>query len=320
MFSNTCDFEKTLYNDRGQNKEGKVPRCCIIYNPVAGEGTAHAILPQILEFLSRKYGRHEICVQATEGNNHATMLAEKAYRMGEREFLCIGGDGTFNEMCQPLVGRTDIRVSLVPTGTGNDLARAFGFSSSFSPVEWEDFFDDDAVLIDAGKCNERYFFNTMGIGFDALVALEFRKWGWIPRHWRYYPPIFKNLLFYRGYPMEINGQRDTIFLLSVGNGRSSGGGISLTPEAWLNDGHLDLCWIENVGIFQRLKNLLLTLKGKHTSLPFVHTTRFQTLSLRSSQGAITHIDGEIYRLSQWEISVVPRALPVFVRKSKAWLI
>ncbi|URA10802.1 diacylglycerol/lipid kinase family protein [Thermospira aquatica] len=297
-----------------------MPRCCVIYNPVAGEGAARAILSRVLEFLYQKQGTHEVAVYATEGNNHATLLAEKAYKMGHREFLCIGGDGTFNEMCQPLVGRTDMRVSFVATGTGNDLARAFGFSSSFSVQEWENFFDDDAALIDVGKCNERYFFNMMGIGFDALVASEFRKWGWIPRRWRYYPPIFKNLLFYQGHPMSINGNKTTIFLLAVGNGRSSGGGVQLAPEARLNDGQLDLCWIENVGIFQRIKNLLATLKGKHTSLPFVHMSRFQTLSLSSPQEALTHIDGESFCLSRWEISLVPQALPVFVRKNEAWLI
>ncbi|MFN3661114.1 MAG: diacylglycerol/lipid kinase family protein, partial [Brevinematales bacterium] len=177
-----------------------------------------------MAFLSQASTHHEVTTWATEGNNHATLLAEKAYRLGYREFVCIGGDGTFNEMCQPLVGRNNIRVSLIPAGTGNDLAFGLGFSSSFVPQEWSSFFRDEAVSIDVGKCNERYFFNTMGIGFDALVASEFRHWLWLPRKWRYYLPIFKNLLFYKGYKLAFDGKQQDVFLVSIGNGRSSGGG------------------------------------------------------------------------------------------------
>lgn len=297
-----------------------MPRVCVIYNPVAGEGKAQQVVNQFMGFLSQASPHHEVTVWATEGNNHATMLAEKAYGLGYREFVCIGGDGTFNEMCQPLVGRNNIRVSLIPAGTGNDLVLGLGFSSSFVPEEWTSFFRDEATAIDVGKCNERYFFNTMGIGFDALVASEFRHWTWLPRKWRYYPPIFKNLLFYKGYNLTFRGKQQEVFLVSIGNGRSSGGGIALTPSASLNDGLLDLCWIENVGTGKRVKNLFLALQGKHTSLPFVHEEKFTSLSFSSVSPCVTHIDGEIYHLERWAVSVYPAALPMVVNKNRATLV
>ncbi|MCX7882375.1 MAG: YegS/Rv2252/BmrU family lipid kinase [Brevinematales bacterium] len=297
-----------------------MPRLCVIYNPVAGEGKTQRVLTRFLEFLSQKYQPHEITLQTTEGKNHATVLAERAYTQGHREFVCIGGDGTFNEMCQPLVGRKNIRVSLVPSGTGNDLAIGLGFSHTFHPKEWENFFRDESVAIDVGQCNERYFFNTMGIGFDALVASEFRVWKWVPRKWRYYPPIFKNLLFYHGYDIILDKTPQKIFLLSIGNGKSSGGGIALTPSAIITDGLLDLCWIENVGIPKRIKNLFLTLKGRHTTLPFVHETRFSTLTLSSSQPCVTHIDGEIFYLNTWHVSLQPSSLLMYINQERATLI
>jgi len=293
-----------------------VSRIAVIYNPVAGEGSARQVLEEWMDFVAGRYHHEEMVVWATEGQNHALMLAEKGYRLGIREFVCIGGDGTFHEMCQPLVGQRDVRVALVPVGTGNDLAVGLGFSRTFRREEWTDFFLGEATLIDVGQCNERYFFNTMGIGFDALVASEFRRCSWIPRRWRYYPPIVKHLLSYRGYPLTMDGERLSVFLLSIGNGRFSGGGVPLTPSAKIDDGWLDMCLIEDVGPWKRVQNLFRALKGKHTSLPFVHTRRIKTLTLSADQNCVTHMDGEIFSLDRWHITIHPQALPVYVpRKS-----
>ena len=302
--------------------------CCVIYNPAAGNGKAKGVLEHWLTTVApKKYTSDKLLVVATERPQHALHLAVKAYKEGYREFVCIGGDGTFHEMCQPLVGKNDVRVALVPAGSGNDLVRVLGFSQDFNPNEWEDFIKDDAVAMDVGICNDEFFFNTMGIGFDALVASDFDNKHnhafWIkllPQHIQYYPFLFKRLLFYKGTNLSVNGTPTSVFLLSIGNGRFSGGGVPLTPHALAGDGFLDLCIIENVGIAKRCANLLLALRGKHGSLPFVHTSRFQKLTITANQPECTHIDGEIVLLDHWNISIQPASLWVYAQKSRATLL
>src|SRR5205085_663656 len=63
-------------------------------------------------------------------------------------------------------------VALVPSGSGNGLARDLGIP--FDPTAALQLaFDGQERTIDAGEIDNRFFFNVAGIGLDARVAHTF---------------------------------------------------------------------------------------------------------------------------------------------------
>ena len=110
--------------------------------------------------------------------------------------------------------------------------------------------DGHVRLIDIGRAGDRFFHNGIGIGFDAWVVHESLKIKYLRGNAVYLAAIFKTLLSYKSPLMEVlyNNEKinENLFLVSVGNGTSMGGGIKLTPFAKIDDGVLDLTIIKDV--------------------------------------------------------------------------
>lgn len=111
----------------------------------------------------------KIEVHDTTARDHATELARDAVERGFDAVLAFGGDGTINEIAQPLV-ESDVALGFLPGGSTNVLARSLGFPRD--PVE------ATAVCaarlragqtrrIGVGRIEERYFLFSCGMGLDA---------------------------------------------------------------------------------------------------------------------------------------------------------
>lgn len=279
----------------------------LIVNPIAGEGRALKKLP-LIENVLRKQG--VIFESLVVRNEPLQDVIKKALGKGYRNFVCVGGDGTLNLMIQHLVDIKDVNVAILPAGSGNDMARSLGFSSHLSEVEVMKLLNGNSRPVDIGICNGRYFCNSLGIGFDARVASDYNKSLFMKGKSKYLFQIIKNILFYRSEVMEIENvfPLQKTFLISIGNGKTSGGGVPLTPEASLEDGLLDVCVIREMNIFQRARNLLKGLKGKHLSLPFVKYFKTVSLKIRTNVQMLAHMDGEIFMGDFFDIKLIPKKL------------
>ena len=118
-----------------------------IVNPIAGNGFGKEIVPRLGEMIRKHNVDAEIVL--TERSGHAAELSEQYYKRGFRYIIAVGGDGTFNEMCRPLINRKDITVGLVPAGTGNDFIQILGFPNRFGDPEWDIFFNRNSIEMDA---------------------------------------------------------------------------------------------------------------------------------------------------------------------------
>ena len=111
-------------------------------------------------------------VEDTEAREHATEIAEDAVDRDFDAVVALGGDGTINEVAQPLVG-TEVALGVLPGGSTNVMARALGIP--LDPVEATAFLSDHLRTqrrrrIGVGCMNERYFLFSCGIGLDAEVV------------------------------------------------------------------------------------------------------------------------------------------------------
>jgi diacylglycerol kinase family enzyme len=111
-------------------------------------------------------------VADTEAREHATEIAEEALDRDFDAVVVFGGDGTINEVAQPLVG-TDVALGVLPGGNTNVMARSIGVPND--PIEATAFVSaslraDRRRRIGVGRMNTRYFLFSCGIGLDAEVV------------------------------------------------------------------------------------------------------------------------------------------------------
>jgi diacylglycerol kinase (ATP) len=103
-----------------------------------------------------------------------------------------------------------------------------------------------------------------------------------------------------------------LLMVSVANGRRTGGMFMIAPQAVPDDGLLDVTLarqVSQLGIFRLLPYFI---KGTHATQPTVTVDRTAHIVVASEQGLPVHVDGEIMRTDarRLEVSALPRRLRV----------
>jgi len=294
--------------------ETDLMKWAFIVNPVAGNGYSLIVEKELIKQLEQRNIQAKLV--RTEKHGHASQLAEELAKEGFSHIVSLGGDGTLNEMARSLINYPKCTVGIVPAGTGNDFAQILGLPVHFEQEDWDTFFEAHSMATDVGRCNGNYFFNGMGLGFDAQVASENYtdsgelKPGIGKRIYIWH--ILKNLLFFRKQEMmlSMNGEKKqtVYFLNTIAIGRRFAGDFFLTPKAIANDGLLDVCMVDKLNLYQRLSILLKVPKGEHLSHPKVKYYQTKKLSIEVEQKAAYHLDGELFFDTNFEIDILPQKI------------
>ncbi len=284
-----------------------------IVNPIAGNGLGKSLIPSLNHIIQRYVVNAEVVV--TERKGHASELARYFFEKGFQNFVAVGGDGTVNEVIKPLLSRENIVIGVIPAGSGNDFIQILGFPDRFEEMDWNMFFNEHVIGMDAGICNGTPFVNGMGLGFDAQVAAEnYTEPGEVKKGGKnkYLWHILKTLLFYKekGIILESDGKRieKNCFINTIANGRRFAGGFYLTPKAIANDGLLDICSIEKLNLIERLKLLPLVPKGTHLNDRKVNYYQTDKVNIEFETEVPYHLDGELYFGSLFDVQILPLAL------------
>lgn len=123
-------------------------------NPCSGKKRANHVLADIIAVLNR--GGFDVTVYMTAARGDAAQTA--AQRAAEFDVvLCIGGDGTFNEVVSGLCASgCHTPVGYIPAGSTNDFANSLGLSKNMLHAA-RDVVDGVARPLDIGRFGERYF-------------------------------------------------------------------------------------------------------------------------------------------------------------------
>jgi diacylglycerol kinase (ATP) len=286
-----------------------------IVNPIAGLGYGAACAQTVRQMMQEHGVTGEVILTRAKG--HASELAAEYASRGFPSIVGVGGDGTMNEVVQPLVGRAGVTFGGVPAGTGNDFIHVLGFQDRFTDADWATFFRGDATAMDAGRCNGRYFINGMGLGFDAHVAAENYRVDQSGQAVRgkgsnYMWMIIKAILTYREKMMRVTLQGKTEarkgFLNTIANGRRLAGGMYLTPRALANDGLLDVCMCDALSLPMRFKELVSVTRRTHLADRVMRYYQVDKIRYEFDTEVPAHADGEMLFSSSFDIDVVPGAL------------
>jgi len=104
------------------------PKIVFIYNPASGGGKASLHLDDFKRLINKRWEFKSFCVDKDFVSEQVKDLCEQGYN----RIIVSGGDGTVREVINGImVSKLDPIVGIVPRGTGNDLARAFGYYKRF---------------------------------------------------------------------------------------------------------------------------------------------------------------------------------------------
>ncbi|KZN36045.1 hypothetical protein N480_18825 [Pseudoalteromonas luteoviolacea S2607] len=203
------------------------------------------------------------------------------------QLIVLGGDGTLNLAVNAIAG-TQVVLSLLPCGTGNDFSRQFGYSTQ----QWRStIFAGVARNIDVGQVGNRYFINIAGVGFNAEVVLAMggkKPFGKLS----YTIAGIMKLASYKGTLIEYEDGLQATMMCLFSNGRHFAAGLTPAPDARLDDGVLQVITIPAVAWYKRLWCFALMLFGKHTRLRWVSVRSCQQLKIKTS-GLPIEADGDL---------------------------
>lgn len=269
--------------------------------------------------------------------------------------VALGGDGTVRAVAEALVG-TGVPMGLVPVGTGNLLARnldipigdplaalqiALDGTDRTIDVGWlrvlryESHVDDDIaeaaddLPADTDVPRDHIFLVIAGVGFDAAMVADAdddlkARVGWVA----YFVAGIKHL---HGRRLRTTVRLDDapgaparVRSLLIGNCGRLPGGITLLPDAVLDDGWLDVAAIDTrggvAGWAQLFGEVVLQGVGVRSQLPAkigrIDHARARAVHVSVSGGEYVQVDGDVIgQVTELSARVDPGALVVRVARA-----
>lgn len=241
-----------------------------ILNPKSGKKRRGMLLEQsvIAACQARRLNYH-IYYTTAVGDATEYVRAQVALSTERQRFICVGGDGTINEIVNSAPCNPNVEFGVIPSGSGNDFARNFTNGHLFSDIEAQ--IDGDTVSLDLIKCNNMYCVNMVNIGFDCSVvqaAAKLKRFKFISPSASYIFGVVAVLFRKFGTPMKLIFDDGTVvekelLLTAVANGQFCGGGFDAASHALLNDGLMDVCYIDKVSRLHFLSLVGHYKKGTH---------------------------------------------------------
>jgi diacylglycerol kinase (ATP) len=288
-------------------------------NPAAGGGRAGAHLPRIRKF----FETHALPMQiiSTSRTEELEARARECIVSGRRLLLAIGGDGTFQGLANAAFG-SDILISILPTGGGNDFATALGLPENpiaaseailRGQARWV-----DLVRVRTAEGRERLYVGGGGVGLDADAA-GYASGGYrrLPGRLRYVASALRAL--HRFEPLQVRAEFPegeipsielNVLLAGVLNTPTYGAGLRLAPEAQISDGWIDVVFVDDLNLWGVLKLLPRLMHSGELRICEVKRIRAKRVKLTTSRPCMFHGDGEIIGSAPVEIEVVPHAVQV----------
>jgi diacylglycerol kinase (ATP) len=295
-------------------------RIFVVFNPHAGKGRGAQFVTPVLEELSA--GGCEVEHGLTQGPGDEARLAREALEQGFGRIVAVGGDGTWSNVGNAILGSGragEAELGLVPGGTGCDLAKSLGIPSRDIHGCCRIILDGATRTIDVGRIEDKHFLNIAGFGYDVAVLEDSWSVGYLEGSLLYLYCALRQLGSYRGFAVEgeADGKplgRHEMLMVIVANARIFGGGFKVAPWADLEDDRLDTLSFANMGFGGRVSALVRLLLGTHAAHPQVSRVAAKRLVYRFDAPPTYETDGEWNQARGKELVIesVPRALRVRV--------
>lgn len=265
--------------------------------------------------------------------------------------LLFGGDGTVHRHLGQLV-RLGIPVLVVPAGSGNDFARGLGLPRVKDALAaWQKFCGDreNVPKIDLGIITPladedpssvggaRFFGCVAGVGLDSEVARQANELPrWLRSHGGYVLSLALTIFRFAPLPIKILTAKthnpayqseaewqtrsdQPTMLAAFANTSTYGGGMTIAPQAKMDDGLLDICVVGRIDRFKLLAMFPTVYFGRHVRIRQVNYFQASCLRVETEHPLDVYADGEYVCRTPIEVAIHRQALPVIVHPSQTSL-
>lgn len=271
---------------------------------------------------------NEVSFFTTEHQGHSTELAAKAAGHGFRYIICVGGDGSLNEVANGIMQaksaqpNLDIRLGIIPHGTGNDFVRTTHSPSDClglkKLIDVDSYKEIDLGFVQfknpQGIDSSRYFINITDIGMGGVAAEKLNRFSKaLGPAITYQAAILSTLISYRLQPIKAVADsfsfEGKVMNLIIANGKYFGSGMGVAPDAEVNDAKFSIVIVGEISLFDYFRHIGTIKQCKKIEHPQVSykTASEITIDSLAAPQAID-MDGEFIGYSPMHLKVVPKAI------------
>ena len=296
----------------------------LLVNPAAGGRGGRRWLQQLKDFAAASLSSAEF--HLPESPQHMEGIAAGLIRKGAKALLAVGGDGTLQTLVN-VPGVSDIALGILPSGSGNDFAAALGLPRN--PMDALRVVLDGRIRrVDLARARTadgrvRMYCGGGGLGLDAEAVRHasgrYARLTGKPRYvlsalhaLRTFSPVTLRAEFPTAQVSSVEKSVEKKVLVAAAlNTPTYGAGLRLAPNARIDDGLLDVVFVEELRLLD-VAGIVFdwTLRGT------LQTSRIATrtaacVRLFPDRPCLFHGDGEIIGPAPVEIEAVPQAIRVF---------
>lgn len=292
----------------------------LIANPSAGNKSFNKSWNLIQKLLKKE--KISFHFAFSQYSKHEINIVNNAIKQGFRKFISVGGDGTLHHvvngiMLQRYIKTLDIKVAVIPLGTGNDWIKTYSIPNSIKEaikiIKLENTSLQDIGCLDLESGKKEFFNNLAGIGYSAYVINKLdpiKKLGAIS----FLLTGLYSLLFYKklSYDIYIKNQKKRVKSLMIlfGICRYSGGGLQITKNPSPNDGYLDITIVKNLSFFEIICNIHKLYNGKIVDHKKIENFKVKEIKItqQKKENSFIEGDGEIIGSGSLKVSIIPEAI------------
>ncbi len=264
----------------------------------------------VRELLQRHLPAAEI--SATRSADEARELTRAAVRDGYDVVVAAGGDGTVGEVATELLG-TRVALGILPLGSVMNVARMLGLPRDLEAaariladgVEW---------TIDVGEAQGEPFYETASVGMNAAMFREAQQFD--DGDYRSPLRVLWVALRYRPARMQLELDEQRVhtraLMVTISNGPYTGVGMTVAPDARLDDGNFDIRVFQHFSKFELLRHLGSIAFGRRQYSPHVSTYRAAVVRVESRRPLPARADSRDLGSTPLECRVRRAALKVLV--------
>ncbi|MFO1070704.1 MAG: lipid kinase [Geminicoccaceae bacterium] len=209
--------------------------------------------------------------------------------------IVAGGDGTLNA-ATPALLETGLTLGILPTGTGNDLARTLKLPLDLAGAAGV-IVAGRSQAIDVGMVNGQPFLNAATVGLSNEAARRLtgevkQRWGplgypvTLVDAWRASHP------FDAAIEGEFGRERRRSIQIVIGNGRHHGAGMTVAASAAIDDHALDVYSLDPQPWWRAVRLIPLLRLGADHAPEGMWRTRTRRLRLETDRPLRIRTDGE----------------------------
>ena len=300
-------------------------RIAFVVNPNAAMGATGREWPRIKALARDRLGPFQS--HLTSGPEDAIRFTRLALLRGAEMIVCVGGDGTLNEVVNGFMAedgpiRPEALLGLIPRGTGCDFIKTVPIPRDLD-MALDLINSSNARLIDLGRIKYsdhhgryscRYFHNITSFGLGGEVDERVNRTtklfgGFISFIWA----TLISILIYNKKRIHLkvdNGfdQRVVSWNVVVANGQYHGGGMWVAPGASVDDGLFQVTIVGDLTLAEVFRHLPKLYNGKLFQLEKVNTLVGKRVEASSDQRVLLDVDGEQPGQLPAVIDMVPSSL------------